>query len=531
VKQSIVVISMETNWLTTTLTYRGWGKAEFTDPAGIVEGPAVVHVDRFGEQTITIDAKEFPGGTFTYVKGSVAAANFRRDGMYNPCASVKVTSGDSIFTATERIFYRGGGTIKKPHRLRLRALRSQFERTPTGHADFWVLPLSNFVLPRWPRSPDFMPHPLRIPAATTVSSATPAEGGHARELDRLVIFTVNGEYGFVDQLPEYEKQVERMKKGRIATAINAVMVGPAHIQSVSFADYESLFPVDVLAILTLATGTRVGAPWIEFRDKQCNLIRRIHIQFGSAPFQRGHPALSDLTPDALGELLTCMFSSPERGKGYLRAASNQTIDATLRSQALESRFLSLIRACETLCHYYELDRQNLMTGLTAAQQQTVKGILCTAAAQIRALAHGEADAARSGALDRIASRVQNAGNPDNAFGLAVVELVRRFGLPDADVLQTHLAAHPVAGKSSWPSLLSKLRGAVSHEAYFNLPSGQHNLHEIMTVMDHLNDVLLRIVFKIYGYSGTYQPPIPPLPRLAPVDWVTVDTPPDLIGFT
>jgi len=526
------------NWLTTDLKYPGWGKAEFTDPPAIIEGPALVRVNRLGEQTVTIDVKNPPvQGWAFYVKGSGPLSSIRKSGWLNPCASVMVSSQDGLFTATERVWYDGGNSKSNPHRIRLRSLRSQYEVNGSAKAAWWVLPLSNFILAHWPRpSQDLDAHPLRV-VPTSIRTDTPPEGQRPeteqpiRARDRLVTFMLNGQPGFIEPLPDYKKQVERLQKGKIANAINAVMVGPAHVESVSFSDYGGLFPLDVLPLMTLATGGSVGAPWVEFRDENGRLVRRIHIQFGSPPYQRRVDALLGFLPKVgLGELLTRMFSSPERGKNYLRVAMNRAISASKQPQTLEDRFVSLVRAFETLCYHYGLGTQDLMVSLDVLQQNDVKKVLTAASAEIRALRIGETAPDRRGALERIASRAGNAANKEKDFGMAMIDLTRRFALSDADILEAHLTAHTIASTDSWAGLLSKLRGAVTHEAYFELPSGRHDLDEILMVTDHLHDLLLRILFKILGYSGMYQPQTPLLPRFEQVDWVTPATPAAFLGY-
>jgi len=37
-------------------------------------------------------------------------------------------------------------------------------------------------------------------------------------------------------------------------------------------------------------------------------------------------------------------------------------------------------------------------------------------------------------------------------------------------------------------------------------------------MDHLHDLLLRIILKTLNYDGPYQPPIPPLVQRNSVEW-------------
>lgn len=531
------VIPASVDWLQTTIKYEGEGKAEFTDPPGVVEGPAVVRVNRRGEQSVTIDVKNPPpDGPFFYMKGSVPAANFRRHGMSNPCASVTVKTLGGVYSATERVLYQGGTTRAKPNQVRLRPLRASYEVDGSAEAAYWVLPLSNFILRRWPQpSERCNGRPLRIfPPSLLPADLRGYEREQAQHLhherQRIVMFEVKGQMGFIERLPNYERDTQRLQRGRTANAITAVMVGPAHVASVRFSDYQGLFPLDMVALLSLATGVRVGAPWIEFRDASGHLVRRVHIPFGAPAYEHGHPALSDLVPDALGNLLTAAFSSPERGKNCLRVITNLAIDTSLRRQTLENRFVNLIRAFETLCQYHGLAAQDLMANLEASQQTTVRAALSRASSEVTTLARAETDALRAHTLERIASRVASAAQRENAFGLAVVELLRRFNMPDTDVLQPYLAAHPVAGTHNMPSLLSFLRGSVTHEAYFDLPSGRHDLYEVLMVLDHLHDVLLRIIFKSLGYAGPYLPPLVPIGGPAPVDWVTATTPPGSLGY-
>jgi hypothetical protein len=50
------------------------------------------------------------------------------------------------------------------------------------------------------------------------------------------------------------------------------------------------------------------------------------------------------------------------------------------------------------------------------------------------------------------------------------------------------------------------------------------------VIDHLHDVLLRVIFKSLGYAGPYQPALVPVGGPARVDWVTARTVPGSLGY-
>lgn len=48
-------------------------------------------------------------------------------------------------------------------------------------------------------------------------------------------------------------------------------------------------------------------------------------------------------------------------------------------------------------------------------------------------------------------------------------------------------------------------GIVMHRGYFNFPAGEHDIHDTITVMYHIHDILVRLIFKMVDYDGVYQP--------------------------
>ena len=517
-------------WLHLRATHSGRGRAVFTNPPGQIEGPAVVRVDRRGQTVVTIDNEVDPGPGFQFHHGSVSAENLRRPGFSNPCSLVEVQTADGTFIADERIFLDSTGTQSRPQRVRLTPSRARYVANIAEQARYWVLPLTNFVLPdfewggradaRWRRSVQRrMKRAGPVPPAEDPPTAQPVR----------IRFSLCGQQAFIQLLPDYTNRVERLERGRVANLLTAFVVAPAHANSVSFTDHKNLFPVDMLAMLTLATGVRVGAPWVEFRSSRWELVRRDYIQFGTPAYEHGRSALSPRAPGAVGPLLTGLFSSPELGQNYLRAAVHQAIEAAFPC-TLEIRVVHLVRSFETLCRHFGFGAMNLTSNLDAAQIAEVNAALTAAIVRVAALRMVEADPDRRRSLQRIGDRVRSMSQKENDFGRAVLELLRRFDLPDADVLQPHLAAHPVAGNDNWPGLISCYRGTVTHEGYFDLSSGRHDTFEILDVTDHFHDVLLRVLFKIVGYEGPYQIQMPPRYRCEPVAWVTLATHPRALGY-
>jgi len=225
-----------------------------------------------------------------------------------------------VFTADERIVH-DGFPPDALRRVDLRPIRSRFEVTGAGQAKHWVLPLANFLPGSWRGGvyAEVAKHPLRLCPTPVIPADLPEEdlamaNFHVYAKSNVFAFLVNGEPGFIERMPDYDERAKLVRRRR-SRRITAVVVGPARAQTLPWADYEGLFPLDVLSALSLATGTPVGAPWIEFRDEKGALVRRIHICFGAARYEKeGHAALPDHAPNAIGYLVGQILRAPERGK-------------------------------------------------------------------------------------------------------------------------------------------------------------------------------------------------------------------------
>jgi hypothetical protein len=305
--------------------------------------------------------------------------------------------------------------------------------------------------------------------------------------------------------------------------------------SIEQADLNEWFPDDFLRLLSVVTGTAVGAPWVEFRNDQGKLVRRIHVNLNQSPFSRGHRPLEGGAYSGTGYLLTKYQSAPDRGKSYLSVVLKHVFQASRYDQSIEDKFIYLARGLENLCQQYGFKTQDLMKRLDMNCGQIVKGILSTAAGQIRAEARGAARLGQldqSRTLDSIAERtIRTPGGTENSFGLAVAELLHHFSLPDADVVDQHYSANPRSdGITTWSNVLSKYRGAPVHSGFFNISENVHDFDDILTIETHLHDILLRIIFKIIGYDGAYQPPVIKVTSDTPRDWVVPGLPACELGY-
>jgi hypothetical protein len=530
------LLGTPTTWLQSRVQYEGTARAEFTNPPGTIEGPATVRFNSAGacRVRIKIERIQAPDRDTFSLRTPSELGMYLVNGEANPCSSLTVQTDAGVFTGGDRILHNGV-PLGEGNILELRPVRSRFEVTGAATAKYWVLPLANFMPEHWNGMvhPELSNHPLRLTPAPTVPADLSDEDRawaalRIHQESNVFSFLSNGEPGFIERMPNYAGRVKRVRRRR-SRRITAIMVGPAHVQNVDWSDFGGLFPLVVLSMLSLATGTAVGAPWIEFRDENGSLVRRVHICFGAGRYEPHHAALHDyLVRNGPGYLVRKVLAAPDCGKDYLRVAINHALSAVRRG-TLESRFIALCRGFETLCRHHGFINQNLGARLEPAQQEAVKTLLKEVADKIRVMQKAEVDPGRKAALDAIASRVPGAAQTEKSFGLAVADLAQKFGFQDALVLDAHFSKHPHPTGMTWPGILTYYRAAATHDAYFDLAQ-REELWNILRVMNHLHDLLLRVLLKTVAYDGPYYSPIPPLMQRDSLDWVTPTTPAGRLGY-
>jgi hypothetical protein len=166
-------------------------------------------------------------------------------------------------------------------------------------------------------------------------------------------------------------------------------------------------------------------------------------------------------------------------------------------------------------------------------REAVKDVLDDAARRIKEIkAAGAADPNQLPAVNRIAARAQSADQKDRAFGLAVVELLKSFGLHDAAILENHyLENHYQNSAAGWGALLAHYRGDVTHHSYLDILEAGHDWGEIAAIRNHLHDALAHMVLKILEFDGVYTTGII-TQRVVPfsVDWVKPSVSAQELGY-
>ena len=547
------------DWFSTDIVYEGHGYAEFESPAGKVKGPVKIKFTEFADPHIEMDIENIETetalqfGLQQFLSGEEAVGGQMSLTLrQNPCKKLEVKTPEGIFLSIGEIRYNPSILIGSDQmgKLSFSLSTSQFDAAEADEAEYWVLPLSNFV---WdldtsfdrllnPPHPDLDQHPLRIyPTPSIPDQLAPEDAAIARwnanTKNQIIAFEFQGNKGFIEPLTDFEERKNKLESGQERCLITAVMVGRVNQNSINFTDLEQWFPYNYfLSLLGLATGTETGAPWIEFRDAQGQLVRRIHWNLNRSSFSKGYTTIDErFHRNGIGWLLTQASSSQDFREPYLPVVLRQIIKDGPDNTSPADRMEHLCRGFECLCTHYKLNRQNLLNSLDSHQQSGIKGILQTTRSKIRSIANAAVDPNHKSILDRIANKALNAANTDASFGSKVTDLLNRFNFPDANIVDAYYNAFPRAdGIGSWSGVLSKYRGAVTHEGYFD---NRYDHHDIWTIADHLHDLLVRIVFEILGYDGYYQPIV--VRRGATgarrhdgkkADWVTPSLPPSELGY-
>ncbi len=546
------------NWFSGNLKYEGTGNADFTSPIGNVGGPFVATYDERGTQSIEGTCEQmscdpdYEGPPMAFLFGAKTQVQGNRKswgigGFDNPCSGLTITTPDGIFTAT-RVQIAGMNTQlvvskpedAKPIQLRFHVLQGKFETGNTNEPKFFVLPLINCIAQ--PSNGLQGQHPLRIyPTPRVPDSLTGRElliaQMVANKRNSVIPFSLQGRLCFIEQLADYAQREASLKSGA-QRVITAVLVGELAGEAVGeLAEFQSWFPMEALSALGFSSGVEVSSAWIEIRDQHGMLIRRLHGRPWLPTFDEGDVLLTKFDAGAssgTGSFLTQYLACAPEKRSYLEAAMNHSRMGSLGTGLrLYDNLDHLIRALECLCREHGVMRQELLPQLTSTAQSQVNSILSNVRSALQPLIQ---DAQRAGNLSdarvlaKIQGRASNVAATEKDFGLAVVALLDKFGLPDANIIDTFITTNPrLDNLQNWASVLSSYRGATIHEGYMNFEK-RHDARDVFRICAHLKDALARTILKEVGYGGTYERVTARGYGPQAIDWVQPNTEPDRLGF-
>ncbi len=511
-------------WLETEVTYSGGGTATFSCPKCAVAGMATAVFDQQGHCLIELDADDISeaGG-----RDSECSETLGFDCLSGVCHHVEIRTASGVFLTQGKVVLAGGSVGDGLH-LKFAALRSEFRRDGSLPAMYWALPLLNFVSGARQGEPSLDSHPLRVCRESERRKGRGRLPAWAPQ-GRLILFEFEGEPAFIERLPDYEKRTHDLAAGLARAAVTSVMAGRIPATHRSGRDVESWFPTDLVLILGLASGIEVGAPWIELRDAQGGLVSRVHLSLGSPSYARGHGALREDMFASTGRFLNSAQHSSWYGDPHYRAILKYTIRSSSYALTPGERYRNVFLALEGLAKKAGTRR---VVSLAPENEQKVRGILKPARRSINQLAR-EADKQSdedAPALERIAEQVMGAKTLYTSFGEYITALFRLHGLSDEAVMDAYYSEHPgPKGEKTWRKVVANLRNTVMHLGFFDFDE-LSELDAILISMNHLRDVLLRMVLGGMAYDAAYHVAVGATVRLQQLDWVTPATSPAELGF-
>lgn len=531
-------------WFTANLKYEGIGSAEFISPQGQITGPAVATFDDSGRTVVYLDGNLLARSDSAHgwrVLGFLSSAQPSESSTdttisigswgSNPCAKLTIETQEGVFIAGCDGHYGLSipGESGYEVRLTFHPLRSEFRPAAPDAARYWVLPLFNFICDFVQRADVLNNHPLRVYREIPVLEGLSGQEERLRRLiaeqrNRLVVFQFEGDPGFIEPLPDYDARVVTLRNRDLARTVTAVMVGAVGDNSIEIADVvKSWLPCHFLDLLSLATGSRIGSPWIEFRDAEGRLVRRVHIQLGLPHFSQCRPAMDERRYPGTGQLLSTARFPQYFTPTDLRVTVRHLIDAWADGIPMEEMLGHVCRAVERLATAIGVASRDMLDDVDERLGQRVRDALCTASREISGIAQEArrtGNAAEGDGIELI-SRWLTSGkaSKDAGFGRAVLRLLERFGLADAQLM----ARASKGNASRWAAELSEYRSIPMHAGHFDVRSPRHNPDRLVATWRHLTDITVRVLLKILGYKGKYHPAVGLSPQVVrPLDWVKPD---------
>ncbi len=425
--------------------------------------------------------------------------------------------------------------------LLIHPLTAEYTVKQAKEAIYWVVPLMNFA-PELKKGINFPPlnkHPLRIhPVPDMPEGLTEMESRvalrSATRCNRLTLFRFGGKDGFIEPLPDYEERREKLLTGTSRYLVTSLMVGQVGDMATDLGSVKQWFPFNLLTVLSLATGTDVGAPWVEFRDAEGRLVRRIHLRAGVTPFVNGHAVVRDEPQESLSYLLTAALASANFGKSYLRVAMRHAVLSGNTNLTIEDQLSHVFRGLDCLCDEFSLTKQTkpqeALAEIYWKELEKATEEAMAAIKQIARKAKTNGDAADAEALTKIMDQMRGAQNVGRGYGQSILALLERFGMPDAKIVEDYYKINPRPDSKRWRDVMPRYRGITMHRSFFDFDSGDYDPHEVSTILSHSHDLLVRVLLKESAYPGLYQPRVIADNFPAPVNWVTDRTPASQLGF-
>ncbi len=222
---------------------------------------------------------------------------------------------------------------------------------------------------------------------------------------------------------------------------------------------------------------------------------------------------------------------PEKTRRAITPTMSLVRQGAPGSATVDESITDLIKALDATCKRQGLGRVNLRKSLDASTAQDVDSILTEARAKLRKLrqqCNPNGKLNQLAVLDKIISRQANVASDELDFGIAVGDLLRKFGLSDGEVMEKYYST--LSPDITWEGLLSFIRGEVVHSGAIHVDD-RAEIVSWFELTRHLHDICKRIVLREIGYSGTYSASNVRFRGTYALDRIAPSTTPAQLGYT
>jgi hypothetical protein len=404
--------------------------------------------------------------------------------------------------------------------------------------EYWVAPLVNCLVKCSEPTATLGQHPLR-PVDVQSSPNRPDLPDLAglrttgSSLSDIITFDVGGP-AFLVATHDYEYMRLQLRAARDKSRITALMVGHVAGRGVAVSDLQEWFPLDLVEWLSVASGTRVRIPWLEFRDANGLLVSRMHFpRYHSPHYEAGRNTIDEPIHRGYGRMLTLAVRSQHFRAAPLRVAL-RAIQAVQRLEVnRDDAMLRLLLALEGLTTMLGAQRVPPSSWASPETDVAAEAIVRGAASGLEALGtklRKEEKIDEAQMISRVQSAVRRQYPPLLGAGRAIVNMLSQLGLHDVEAIDPFLSAHRWLGEKSLARLLDQCRGRLAHHGYLADAGEGPSPRQAFNLLLYLQDLTLRVVLRIIGYDGLYDPPVLRFRGSESVDWVKAGTAPDLLGF-
>jgi len=477
------------NWFQTNFKYSGTGYAKFDSPVGLLKGQCsgLCKEDGNLEIELKVEETEESPNPFAIVNGDLGK-----------CIELKFETDEGIFSSDNLVV--SGSSYGDEYIVSFVPLISKFQSKNTQKTKYWVMPLSNLITEFLETSRSLDDHPL------------------TNNKLQKILFTFNQEIALIEPIENYKQKEDDLKKGITNRLITALAIGTLNNQLHLLDQLENWYPIDIIMILSLASGGIIGSPWREIRSEDGELISRIHINSYGSSFKKSRGAIREtFHRGCTGKLLNKALSSPEFGKSNLRVLIRHLMDSNA-GPTLEDKFMPLCIAFDMLMNIYKL-KEVLLHKLNSDLQNKIGGIIDSGELEINAISESpKITAQEKDLIYELSGRLKEIKTSRSGFGRGLISLLRKYEFPDSEILDDYYEKLP--GKRKWRHVVSRFRNIIIHDGFIDFKGNKKERIHVSKIIFHLQDVLTRMIFKMIDYDDLYQPVTIPYPVVDyKVDWV------------